>query len=201
MKVESICVYCGSAVGDDPIFTEAAERFGAVLAQSGIRLVYGGGSIGLMGVLARSALRHGGQVLGIIPGFLKDRELALGEVSKMIVTDDMHARKRAMFEHSHAFVALPGGIGTLEETVEMMTWIRLGQHRKPIVLANLQRFWDPLIVLLRHMTAAGFLNGSGNHDDPYQVVGEIDEVLPMLLRAAEPVPPRLDAIVRDAGLF
>ena len=95
-----------------------------------------------------------------------------------------------MFEHSDAFVALPGGIGTLEETVEMMTWIRLGQHRKPIVLANLQRFWDPLIVLLRHMTAAGFLNGSGNHDDPYQVVGEIDEVLPMLLRGgrARPVP-------------
>ena len=188
MRLESVCVYCGSAGGDDPDFAEGARSFGRVLAKSGIRLVYGGGSVGLMGLLAREALASEGEVLGVIPGFLRDREAALPDVSEMIVTDDMHQRKRAMFDHSDAFVVLPGGIGTLEETVEMMTWIQLGQHEKPIVLVNLNRFWDPLINLLQHMETAGFLHPPANGGTIYWVVNRVDDIIPAITKALESIP-------------
>lgn len=185
MKRISVCVYCGSAVGNNPIFAASAARFGALLAKAGARLVYGGGSIGLMGTIAREAIAEGGEVLGIIPGFLRDREVAMVDGGDLIVTNDMHERKKTMFEQSDAFVALPGGIGTLEETVEMMTWVQLGQHRKPIVLANVAGFWDPLTALFDHIAEAGFLHVPP-HDGPlYRVVDEIDSVLPTVMSDLE----------------
>jgi uncharacterized protein (TIGR00730 family) len=156
-KIKTVCVYCGSGPGTNPHFVEAAIGLGKVLAENGIRLVYGGGSIGLMGAVATSVLDHGGTVTGIIPDFLTIRENALKRVQEMIVTPDMHERKRLMFERSDAFVALPGGIGTLEELVEQLTWQQLGRHAKPILLANIDGFWEPLLALLAHMRATQFI--------------------------------------------
>src|SRR5258707_13449061 len=159
-KIRTICVYCGSGPGSSPRFNEAAIALGKVLAENRIRLVYGGGSIGLMGALATSVLDHGGTVTGIIPDFLTSRENALTRVQELIVTPDMHERKRLMFERSDAFVALPGGVGTLEELVEQMTWQQLGRHSKPVLLANIDGFWETLIVLLSHMRATEFIRPS-----------------------------------------
>jgi uncharacterized protein (TIGR00730 family) len=155
--IRAVCVYCGSGPGSDPLFVDSAREFGAILARNNIRLVYGGGSLGLMGAVATGVLDAGGQVTGIIPDFLKDRERMLGRAQELIVTADMHARKRMMFEKADAFVALPGGIGTLEELVEQMTWAQLGQHRKPILIANIAGFWDPLLALLDHMRETAFI--------------------------------------------
>src|SRR5215831_15085116 len=156
-KIKTVCVYCGSGPGTNPRFVQAAKAFGKILAENGIRLVYGGGSIGLMGAVATSALDHGGAVTGIIPDFLTIRENALKRVQELIVTPDMHERKRLMFEHSDAFVALPGGIGTLEELVEQLTWQQLGRHAKPVVLANIDGFWEPLFALFKHMRKFQFI--------------------------------------------
>ncbi|MFC0241150.1 LOG family protein [Rhodopseudomonas telluris] len=156
-EIKTVCVYCGSGPGTNPLFMEAAQAFGKELAEAGIRLVYGGGAVGLMGAVANAVLDHGGAVTGIIPGFLRSKEIALERVQDLIVTDDMHARKRLMFEHSDAFVALPGGIGTLEELVEQMTWQQLGRHQKPILIANIDGFWDPFVALIDHMRAAAFI--------------------------------------------
>jgi len=146
--IKSICVYCASGPGNNPAFMEAASRFGRILAENGIRLVYGGGAVGLMGALAESVLDHGGLVTGVIPDFLVNREHMLARVQERIITPDMHERKRVMFERADAFVALPGGVGTLEELVEQLTWAQLGRHKKPILILNVARFWDPLCVLL-----------------------------------------------------
>jgi uncharacterized protein (TIGR00730 family) len=156
-KIKTVCVYCGSGPGTNPHFVEAAIELGKTFAENGIRLVYGGGSLGLMGAVAKSTLDHGGTVTGIIPDFLRARENALTRVQEMIVTPDMHERKRLMFERSDAFVALPGGIGTLEELVEQLTWQQLGRHSKPVLLANVDGFWEPFIALLTHMRATEFI--------------------------------------------
>jgi uncharacterized protein (TIGR00730 family) len=156
-SLRSICVYCGSSPGRSARFTDAAEELGRLMAGAGIGLVYGGGNIGLMGTIARSVLAHGGEVTGIIPQFLVDREVMLEDAQQLIVTRDMHERKQQMFERADAFVALPGGIGTLEELVEQMTWVQLGRHTKPIVIFNLDGFWDPFLDLLQHMQANGFI--------------------------------------------
>ena len=195
-KLRSICVYCGSNDGRLPEYAAAAERLGRDMAEAGVRLVYGGGSIGLMGIVARSVLAHGGDVTGIIPQFLKDREVMLKEVSELIVTADMHERKRIMFERSDAFVALPGGIGTLEEVVEMMTWAQLDQHEKPILIVNINGFWDPLISQFGRMTADGFLHKEflGEHVDlPVRFCGTAEAIVPTLQAAVAAVPrPELD---------
>src|SRR5258706_9433939 len=156
-KIKTVCVYCGSGPGTNPHFTEAAIALGKVFAENDIRLVYGGGSIGLMGAVAKSTLDHGGSVTGIIPDFLRARENPLTPVQEMIVTPHMHERKRLMFERSDAFIALPGGVGTLEELVEQMTWQQLGRHSKPVLLANIDNFWEPLLALLSHMRANQFI--------------------------------------------
>jgi hypothetical protein len=200
-NLTSVCVYCGSANGTDPAYAAAAEEFGRILADSGIRLVYGGGSVGLMGIVARRVLTEGGAVTGIIPQFLKDREVMLTEVSELIVTPDMHERKRIMFERSDAFVALPGGIGTLEETVEMLTWAQLGRHAKPVLLVNVKGFWDPLRDLLVHMESQGFLSKAFiglTGEVPYYIVPTVAEIVPTLRAAiaAQP-PPKVDA--KDAA--
>jgi uncharacterized protein (TIGR00730 family) len=200
-KLTSICVYCGSANGADPAYAAAAEEFGRILAESGIRLVYGGGSVGLMGIVARRVLAEGGMVTGIIPQFLKDREVMLTEVSELIVTPDMHERKRIMFERSDAFVALPGGIGTLEETVEMLTWAQLGRHAKPVLLVNVKGFWNPLRDLLVHMEGQGFLSKAFiglTGEVPYYIVPTVAEIVPTLRDALAKQPaPKAEA--RDAA--
>jgi uncharacterized protein (TIGR00730 family) len=195
-QLRSICVYCGSNDGRLPEYAASAERLGRDMAEAGVRLVYGGGSVGLMGIVARSVLAHGGQVTGIIPQFLKDREVMLKEVSELIVTADMHERKRIMFERSDAFVALPGGIGTLEEVVEMMTWAQLDQHEKPILIVNIHGFWDPLIALFGRMTGEGFLHKEflGDHIDlPVRFCATAEAVVPTLQAAVAGVPrPELE---------
>jgi hypothetical protein len=181
-KIKTVCVYCGSGPGTDPRFVEAAIALGKAMAEGGIRLVYGGGSIGLMGAVATSVLDHGGTVTGIIPGFLTARENALKRVQELIVTPDMHERKRLMFEHSDAFVALPGGIGTLEELVEQLTWQQLGRHSKPILLANIEGFWEPLLALLAHMRETQFIRQSLAVD--ILKAERVEDILPRLQAAA-----------------
>ena len=192
-KLSAICIYCGSGAGADPAFEGAAIELGRLLARENIRLVYGGGSLGLMGASARACLEAGGKVTGIIPQFLVDRELMLADVTELIVTADMHERKRLMFEHSDAFVALPGGIGTLEEVVEQMTWAQLGRHSKPIMLANVAGFWDPLVTLLAHMKDSAFIRPG--FDLSYGVADSIDDILPKMRKRLT----QLEARTREAG--
>jgi len=185
--LRTVCVYCGSGFGGDPAFTAAAETLGKALAQAGLGLVYGGGNVGLMGTVARAVLENGGHVTGIIPSFLKSRERMLDEIQETIVVEDMHTRKRLMFERSDAFVALPGGIGTLEELVEQLTWAQLGQHNKPILLLSVAAFWTPLLTLLDHMRAQGFIREG--LDLSYLVADEASDVVGILREAAAASPP------------
>jgi uncharacterized protein (TIGR00730 family) len=190
----SVCVYCASADAADPAYLAAAEQFGAILANNGVRLVYGGGGIGLMGACARGAFQAGGKVLGVMPAFLKGRERLYDEVETVIV-ESMHERKAIMFEQSDAFAVLPGGIGTLEEVVELMSWRRLELHRKPIVFFSPDDFWDPLFHLIDHtiqqkLTPAWFAGA-------WRSVRTVQEILPAmhdLLAAgwqADPATPEL----------
>lgn len=190
--IQNICVYCGSGSGRDPVFEAAAETLGRAMAAAGIGLVYGGGSTGLMGTVARAVLAGGGHVTGIIPGFLHTREIRFEGASEMLVVNDMHERKRLMFEKADAFVALPGGIGTLEELVEQMTWSQLGQHEKPILIADIGHFWKPLLVLLAHMREAGFIRE--NLEIHYLVAERVSEIIPMLRQAAASRDERRRAI-------
>jgi uncharacterized protein (TIGR00730 family) len=184
--IGSICVYCGSGPGSNPAFEEAARRFGQLLAENNVRLIYGGGSFGLMGAVANAVLDHGGRVTGIIPDFLTDREKALRRAQEILVTRDMHERKRLMFERADAFVALPGGIGTLEELVEQITWAQLGRHRKPILIANIAGFWNPLCSLLDHMRELAFIRAGLSFN--LLVADAVEEILPKLNAAAPPEP-------------
>ncbi|MFC0283136.1 TIGR00730 family Rossman fold protein [Camelimonas abortus] len=176
------CVFCGSGAGARPEYAAAARRLGELLAGHGVRLVYGGGSIGLMGETARAALRCGGEVTGVIPEFLLRRELALKEAQDLLVVPDMHARKRLMYERADAFIALPGGIGTLEELVEQMTWAQLGAHNRPVLLVNTLGFWDPFLQLLEHMRREAFLRPG--LDASCIVAATPEEALTLLLEAA-----------------
>ena len=183
--IKSICVYCGSGFGDEPVFAENAAALGRAMAEQGINLVYGGGNVGLMGTVAQSVLDHGGYVTGIIPDFLKSREKLLDAVQETIVVPDMHTRKRLMFEKADAFVALPGGIGTLEELVEQMTWAQLGRHTKPILMLSTNAFWKPLLSLFAHMREQGFIRPG--LELSYLVAERVEEVIPMLEAAARRV--------------
>jgi uncharacterized protein (TIGR00730 family) len=181
-KIKTVCVYCGSGPGTNPRFVEAAIALGKTFAENGVRLIYGGGALGLMGAVAKSTLDHGGSVTGIIPEFLTARENALTRVQETIVTPDMHERKRLMFERSDAFVALPGGIGTLEELVEQLTWQQLGRHTKPVLLANIDGFWEPLLALIAHMRATQFIRPTL----PVEILKaeRVEDILPRLRAAA-----------------
>lgn len=186
MPVKSICVYCGSQPGTVPEFVEDAVQLGKLLAQEEIELVYGGGTSGIMGAVARSVVENGGKVTGIIPEFLLSVE---GNADKQlpgidtIVTASMHERKQRMFEQSEAFLTLPGGIGTLEEIIEMMTWAQLGRHEKPIAFLNTHGFWDPLFELLDHMNSSGFLHTA-------------NRIKPIIARSAEDA---IEAIQEASG--
>lgn len=160
----------------------AGRALGRAIAEHGLRLVYGGGTKGIMGAVAGGVLSHGGKVTGIIPEFLVEKEAArhsLGQLDEVIITPDMHTRKHKMFERADAFVTLPGGIGTLEEIVEIMTWAQLGRHEKPMVFANINGFWDPMLELITHMRSEGFVH-TGHRVQPL-VIGEIDKVVPAII--------------------
>lgn len=183
--IRSVCVYCGSSPGRDAAYIEAGRTLGRALAHSGLRLVYGGGTKGIMGAVSEGAMRAGGKVIGIIPRFLMNKEATetgLDRLDEVVITDNMHERKQRMFEESDAFVALPGGIGTVEEIVEMMTWAQLGHHRKPMVFANVGGFWDPMVALLDHMREAGFIHTA--HQVRPLVVNEVNAIVPVILSAA-----------------
>lgn len=161
-RIDSVCVFCGSSEGNDPAFVEAARELGRGLAASGLKLVYGGGGVGLMGAAARAAHAAGGRVLGVMPEFLRARERLFDGVETVVV-QSMHERKALMYDAADAFVVLPGGIGTLEEVIELLSWKRLDLHRKPVVFLNVRGFWEDLFRLLRHsvesgMTPAWFLD-------------------------------------------
>jgi uncharacterized protein (TIGR00730 family) len=194
-KIKTVCVYCGSGPGTNPRFIEAAVELGQELAASGVGLVYGGGSNGLMGAVANATLDAGGQVTGIIPSFLSKLENMLERVQELIVTDDMHERKRLMFERSDAFVALPGGIGTLEELVEQLTWQQLGRHQKPILIVNIDGFWEPLLALLTHMRATAFIRPTLAVE--ILTVNSVAEILPRLRAAAAATPDEAVEIVPE----
>lgn len=178
-----MCVYCGSGKGSNPAYAAAATELGQGLAKAGLGLVYGGGSLGLMGEVARATLDAGGYVTGIIPEFLTAREHMLTDVSELLITTDMHERKRLMFERSAAFVALPGGIGTLEELVEQLTWSQLGRHQKPIVVANIAGFWSPFLNLLAHMKSDAFIRAG--LDVSFTVVDEARKIVPAIAAQLE----------------
>jgi len=184
VPIRSICVYCGSQPG--PAYIAASRALGKSIAAHGLRLVYGGGTKGIMGAVAAGVLSNGGQVTGIIPEFLVDMEAtrhSLGQLNELIITKDMHERKHKMFERSDAFVTLPGGIGTLEEIVEIMTWGQLGRHEKPMVFANIGGFWDPMLSLVNHMRGEGFIHRA--HLVQPLVIQEVDDIVPAILERDE----------------
>lgn len=191
----NICVYCGSGPGNKPIYVETARALGRALGQSGIGLVYGGGGRGLMGEVARATLAAGGYVTGIIPDFLYGPEHALEDVQEILVVKSMHHRKQEMYERSDAFIALPGGIGTLEELVEQLTWAQIGHHAKPIAIVDCDRYWQPFIALMEHMRANAFIRPGLEIDlivdaDPQRVVAAITKAL-------EAPRPRDAAVIAD----
>lgn len=155
-KVKSICVYCGTGAKVDEAYRAAATGLGALLAKEGIRLVYGGGKVGLMGLVADGCAHNGGHVTGIIPEHIQEKEIKNDDISEVIVVDSMHTRKRLMVERSDAFVVLPGGFGTLDELFEILTWKYLGLHEKPVVLLNIKGYFDPLLAMVDHMVNEGF---------------------------------------------
>jgi uncharacterized protein (TIGR00730 family) len=190
VPIQSICVYCGSQPGRDPAYIAAGRALGKSIAAHGLRLVYGGGTKGIMGAVAAGVLENGGRVTGIIPEFLVDMEAtrqSLTKLDELIVTEDMHARKHAMFERSDAFVTLPGGIGTLEEIVEIMTWAQLGRHEKPMVFANIGGFWKPMLDLVDHMREQGFIHRA--HLVQPLVIDDVEDIVPAILDRASDITP------------
>ncbi len=184
--ISALCVYCGSSNGADPAYLEAARRVGREAASRDIGIVFGGGRVGMMGAVADGALETGGEVIGIIPGHLQEQEVGHDGLTRLEIVDSMHVRKMRMFELSDAFCALPGGLGTLDETFEIVTWKQLGLHDAPVLLVNLGGYWDPLLEMVAHQAAAGFVRPQ--HQHLFQVVDGI-EALFEVLETAE--PPRL----------
>ena len=183
-NIRAVAVFCGSRVGTDPAWRAGAEALGRGLAANGIRLIYGGGRVGLMGAVADGALAGGGQVTGIIPDFLRAREVAHPGVADLQVTDTMHRRKALMFEHADAFVTLPGGLGTLDETVEVITWRQLGLHDRPVLIANVNGWATPLIALLNAFVADGFADPTARA--LYEILPDTSAVLRRLVMLPAP---------------
>ncbi len=186
-EITSLAVYCGARLGAEQGHRALGEAFGARLAERGMRLVYGGGRIGMMGVIADAVLAAGGEVVGVIPEHLNDVEIAHGGASELIVVDSMHARKHRMFTLSDAFVAFPGGIGTLDETIEILTWRQLGLHDKPLYLMNHLGYWGPLEDLMAHVIDSGFADTSIRR--LYETVTDLDDLFRRLAAGAHPTVP------------
>ena len=186
----NLCVYCGSGPGKQPAYMAAARTLGKSLADNGIGLVYGGGSMGLMGETARAVLENGGRVTGIIPEFLTQKERMLTDVQELIVTATMHERKLTMFEKSDGFIVLPGGLGTLEELSEVSTWAQLDRHAKSIIICDIEGYWEPLLALFAHMREQGFIRPGLELN--YLVAERVEEVIPMLDAAARRIGIQAD---------
>ena len=178
MVINSICVFCGASPGNKAIFMDAATSFGTELAQHGIRLVYGGGGSGLMRCVADSALKAGGEVTGVIPNYLKDRELGHQKLTNLEIVNSMHERKKRMFDLADGIVALPGGVGTLEEVLEIVTWKQLGMHDKPIILLNTSGYWERLNDLILNTITHGF--AASQTKDLYKMIAIPTEIIPAL---------------------
>ena len=187
MEIQALCVYCGSASRVRESHLRAARELGGLAAEAGVNIVYGGGKVGMMGAVAAGAQAAGGRVVGIIPQHLEDLEAGNREASEYLVVDSMHARKQLMAERSDAFCALPGGFGTLDETFEIITWRQLKLHDKPVILVNLDGYWDPLLRLVDHQVAEGYLRG--DPADLFLVVDRVDQVLETAARAPRPSLP------------
>jgi uncharacterized protein (TIGR00730 family) len=185
--MKRICVFCGSSNGSQPVYAQSARGLGAVLASNGIGLVYGGGNVGLMGVVADAVMDGGGEVIGVIPEALVQRELAHRAVTELIVVRSMHERKAKMAELSDAFIAMPGGYGTFEEFCEIITWAQLGLHRKPCAILNVEGYYDPLLALFDHAVAEGFVHPSNR-----QLVLQGTEPNGLLNLLAAYKPPRTE---------
>lgn len=187
-SISTVCVYCGSSDFVADSFKDAARRTGELLAANGYDIVYGGGRVGLMGVVADAGLQGGSKVVGIIPEHIKRYEVDHTGLTELIVVESMHVRKQMMVERSDAFIILPGGIGTLDEMFEIITWRQLRLHGKPVVIVNTQGFWNPLLALMDHMTETGFMrkpNLPGAEDRLYHVVDSVEEAVDLLARLKE----------------
>lgn len=181
---KSVCLFCGSSDRSDPAYTVAAQEFGAQTAAAGWRLVYGGGGVGLMGASARSAHEAGGRVLGVMPGFLRSRERLFDDVETLVVTS-MHERKTIMYDQSDAFVVAPGGVGTLEEVIEVLSWKRLDLHGKPVIFLNINNFWDTLLATLDHSMASGMTPDTFRQ--AYSVANTVEEAIAQM-QSADDLP-------------
>jgi uncharacterized protein (TIGR00730 family) len=186
ISINNICVYCGSGKGAKPVYAEAARSLGREMATQGIGLVYGGASVGLMGEIAIAVLDAGGKVTGIRPPDLPAHEVPLKNVQEFIEVRSLHERKMLMFERSDAFVALPGGVGTLEELVEQITWSQLGHHNKPVVIANIDNYWDPLLRLFQQMRELKFIGSA--MDTNFHVADRVEDIIPLISRVWELAP-------------
>ncbi|MFV3128397.1 TIGR00730 family Rossman fold protein [Niveispirillum sp. KHB5.9] len=187
-SIRTVCVYCGSSDFVADSFKEAARQTGEKLAENGYDIVYGGGRVGLMGIVADAGLKGGAKVVGIIPDHIKRYEVDHTGLSELIVVESMHIRKQMMVERSDAFVILPGGIGTLDEMFEIITWRQLRLHGKPVVIVNTDGFWNPLVALMEHMTETGFMrkpNLPGAEDRLYHVVDSVEDAVSLLARLKE----------------
>ena len=187
-RLRSICVYCGSRTGTDPLLRDAAETFGRLIAQAGVKLVYGGGRVGLMGVMADAALAAGGKVVGIIPEHLNSIEIGHQNVTELHVVQSMHERKNLMFELSDAFVILPGGIGTLDDASGIITWRQLHLHDKPVILVDCAGYWQPFLDMIDHIITRGFAAPSIRK--LFDVVNRVEDVIPALKAAPAPREPQ-----------
>ncbi|MCB0841905.1 MAG: TIGR00730 family Rossman fold protein [Bacteroidetes bacterium] len=181
--MKNLCVFCGSNAGADPIYTQAAQELGKLMAERDMTLVYGGGNVGLMGVIADECLNHGGKVIGVIPNFLQDKEVGHDGLTKMIVVKTMHERKQIMADLSDGFVAMPGGFGTMDELCEILTWSQLGLHSNPIGLLNINGYYDHLKILFDHMVDQRFLHPQNratvlSHSKPEQLLRMMDQYEP-----------------------
>jgi uncharacterized protein (TIGR00730 family) len=182
--ITSLCVFCGSRAGEDPAYAATAEALGKAMADRQIRLVYGGGRIGIMGIVAQAVFDGGGQVTGIIPDFLMHLEVGNTQVGDLVITESMHTRKARMFELSDAVIVMPGGLGTLDEAFEIITWKQLRQHDKPIVLVNINGYWDPFVTLVESIISGGFAHEKVM--ELFSVVDSVEAIFPALENAPEP---------------
>jgi hypothetical protein len=182
-EIKSLCVYCGSSGNVDETFKKAAHDMGARMAAEGIRLVYGGGHVGLMGIIADAVMDNGGEAIGIIPEHISSREVQHRGLTELHVVDSMHVRKQMMVDHSDAFLVLPGGIGTLDETCEIMTWRQLGIHDKPIIIANIKDYWTPFLSMIDHVIEQGFMRAGDARI--LTIVDNLDAVIPALKNAPQ----------------
>lgn len=191
-KISSICVYCGTGEKVDQAYKDAAKVLGTHLAKQGIRLVYGGGRVGLMGIVADAAYENGGEVIGIIPEHIQEKETLNTDVTELHVVDSMHTRKRMMMERSDAFVVLPGGFGTLDETFEILTWKYLRLHDKPVAFLNVKDFWSPLLDMVDHMVVAGFTPKW--HKDMFLLVDNAEDAVSALKNRKGHLTPDLEKL-------